>query len=179
MTLKKYYWSRYITMETRYQLPILPEFSSQQVEPACCFHLLLLLGHFFRLAGYPLRSDVIYSSLWTKRWEGEGGGGGVESKVKANSRCGQKTTRNIILGLCPALWTFLQVVIPLLLDEVQEICRTSKSSDIYELCRADKRFIWFFSDLPPIRFLLNPPFFIIWYFIIYFFSLSSRYKERN
>lgn len=50
---------------------------------------------------------------------------------------------------------------PLLLDEVQEICRTSKSSDIYELCRADKRFIWFFSDLPPFVFCTPTPFFII------------------
>lgn len=162
-------------METRYQLPILPEFSSQQVEPACCFHLLLLLGHFFRLAGYPLRSDVIYSSLWTKRWEGEEGGVEGEGELPMRPKNNEEYNPRIMSGpldIPPGRY-------PLLLDEVQEICRTSKSSDIYELCRADKRFIWFFSDLPPIRFLLNPPSLSSDISSYFFSSLSSRYKERN
>lgn len=162
-------------METRYQLPILPEFSSQQVEPACCFHLLLLLGHFFRLAGYPLRSDVIYSSLWTKRWEGEGEG---ESKVKANSRCGQKTTRNIILGLCPALWTFLQVVILFFLMKSKRFAEHQNLQIFTNFAGQIKDLFGFFLTSPH-SFFAQPPFFIIWYFIIFFFSLSSRYKERN
>lgn len=158
-------------METKYQLPILPEFSSQQVESACCFHLLLLLGHFFRLAGYPLRSDVIYSSLWTKRWEGErggGGGGGVEGEGELPMRPKNNEEYNPRIMSGP-----LDIPLgryPLLLDEVQEICRTSKSSDIYELCRADKRFIWFFSNLPPFVFCSTP---LLYHLIFHhiFFSL--------
>lgn len=140
-------------METRYQLPILPEFSSQQVEPACCFHLLLLLGHFFRLAGYPLRSDVIYSSLWTKRWEGEGG----ESKVKANSRCGQKTTRNIILGLCPALWTFLQVVILFFLMKSKRFAEHQNLQIFTNFAGQIKDLFVFFLTSPHSFFCSTPP----------------------
>lgn len=145
-------------METRYQLPILPEFSSQQVEPACCFHLLLLLGHFFRLAGYPLRSDVIYTVVCELKDEKKKGRG--ESKVKANSRCGQKTTRNIILGLCPALWTFLQVVILFFLMKSKRFAEHQNLQIFTNFAGQIKDLFGFFLTSPH-SFFAQPPFFII------------------